>query len=129
MAGQPFRDRLARFNRVVTNPVMGTWAPYVAPWAVLEHHGRRSGRAYRTPVWAFVDGPDLVVLLTYGRDRDWVRNIEAAGGCTVERAGQRFPVTDPRVVHVEDVLAAVPSVLHPAIRALDARWALRLRRS
>lgn len=47
---------LARINRVVTNRVMGLWAPYLPPWAVLLHTGRRSGRAYRTVLFAFVRG-------------------------------------------------------------------------
>lgn len=40
--------------------------------------GRRSGKPYRTPVNVFstgVDGkPGVAILLTYGPDRDWLKN-------------------------------------------------------
>lgn len=44
---------VARFNKAVNNPVQGLYAWIVPPWAVILHRGRRSGRAYRTPVLAF----------------------------------------------------------------------------
>ena len=74
-----FRRRLARFNRVVTNPVQGTWAWLAPPWAVLVHRGRRSGRVYRTPVMASARGGRLRVKILYGEQSDWVRNLLAGG--------------------------------------------------
>src|SRR5262249_1796055 len=47
---------LARFNRLVTNRVLGVVAPWMPPFAVVVHRGRSSGRVYRTPVWAFRRG-------------------------------------------------------------------------
>ena len=86
--------RLARFNRVVTNRVQGVWAPRLPPWAVLLHTGRRSGRAYRTPVMAFPAGDRLVVALLYGPDADWVQNLAAAPGQVV-RAGHTYALVGP----------------------------------
>src|SRR5260370_40552144 len=75
---------LARFNRHVTNPIQRLWAGWAPTFAIVEHVGRRSGKAYRTPVSVFsaeVDGkPGVAILLTYGPDRGWVKNHVAARG-------------------------------------------------
>jgi len=93
---------LARFNRHVTNPIQRMWAGWLPPFAILEHVGRRSGATYRTPVNAFdatVDGkPGVAILLTYGPDRDWLKNLKAAGGGRIRRNGKTFGITDPQVV-------------------------------
>ncbi len=97
-----FPRGLARFNRVVTNRVQGVWAPALAPWAVLLHTGRRSGRAYRTPVLAFRSGRHLVVALVYGRESDWLRNLTAAPGQVVRRRRTYDLVGAPRVTPTDD---------------------------
>jgi len=93
---------LARFNRHVTNPIQRLWAGWAPSFAIIEHVGRRSGTRYRTPVSAFgttVDGkPGIAVLLTYGPDRDWLKNLTAAGGGKMRRNGRTFVITDPKVV-------------------------------
>ncbi|MBD0863753.1 nitroreductase family deazaflavin-dependent oxidoreductase [Gordonia sp. zg691] len=91
-------DALARFNKVVTNPIQRTWAPHLAPFAIVEHVGRKSGKAYRIPVFAWVDGDRLTIILTYGRNTDWVRNVQAAGHFGLIRKNQHYRVTGPRVV-------------------------------
>ena len=48
---------------------------------------------------AEVDGkPGVAVLLTYGPDRDWLKNLKAAGGGRMRRNGKTFGVADPQVV-------------------------------
>lgn len=106
---------LATFNRLVTNRVMGLWAPYLPPWAVVLHRGRRSGRAYRTVVWAFVSGDTVVVALTYGRT-DWLRNVLAAGGGELVRFGRTRTMCSPRVIAAAD-RATLPR---------GARWTVRV---
>jgi deazaflavin-dependent oxidoreductase (nitroreductase family) len=88
---------VARVNRRVTNPIQMRWAPYLPPWAVIEHVGRRSGRQYATPVIATVDHSTLYVAVLYGEESDWVKNVLSAAGGTVRRAGRRFRLTDPEV--------------------------------
>lgn len=93
---------LARFNRRVTNPIQRMWAGRIPLHGILEHVGRRSGTAYRTPLTVFdaeIDGrPGYAILLTYGPNRDWLKNIKAAGGGRLRRHGKTVGVTDPRVV-------------------------------
>jgi deazaflavin-dependent oxidoreductase (nitroreductase family) len=89
--------RVARFNRVVTNPIQGTWAWLLPPWAVILHRGRRSGRLYRTPVVASARGRRFRVAILYGGNSDWVLNLLAGEGRVVRR-GRTYPLTGVRVV-------------------------------
>lgn len=91
-------QRLARFNRHVTNPIQRMWAGWAPTFGILEHAGRRSGKPYRTPLTVFSTNDGVAILLTYGPDRDWLKNIIAAGGGTMRRHGKTFGVTEPRVV-------------------------------
>ncbi len=52
---------MRHLNRVLTNPVLGTFAWLVPPLAVVHHVGRKSGRAYRTPVVAFRSDAGVVI--------------------------------------------------------------------
>jgi deazaflavin-dependent oxidoreductase (nitroreductase family) len=88
---------LARLNRVLTNPVQNLWAWLVPPWAVVCHRGRRSGRLYRTPVGAYKRGRRLAIVILYGEESDWVRNVLAGGGQVV-RAGRTYELIDPEVL-------------------------------
>jgi len=89
---------LARFNRRVTNPIQRLWAGWAPSMGVLEHVGRRSGRVYRTPLTVFTTADGVAILLTYGPDRDWLKNITAAGGGRLRRHGHSFAVEQPRVL-------------------------------
>jgi deazaflavin-dependent oxidoreductase (nitroreductase family) len=98
----PLPRRLARFNRVVTNPIVRHVAGRLPGFAILHHVGRRSGRSYRTPVNMLRAGDGrYVIAITYGRDSDWVRNTLAAGTCVAEARGRRIELSDPEIVHDE----------------------------
>ena len=106
-------------NRAFTNRLMGPVAGLVPPLAVVHHRGRKSGTLYRTPILAFpVEGGTLSPL-PYGTDTDWVLNLLAAGGGTLEVAGREHDVENPRIVDAEEALALVPGALRPAVRLLD----------
>jgi deazaflavin-dependent oxidoreductase (nitroreductase family) len=120
-------DRLARFNRRLFNPVVRTFAGRRgSPVAVVVHRGRRSGRRYRTPVLAFRANDGYVVALFYGADGDWVRNVLAAGSCTLERGGRRVELTAPRMLDISDGVPLVPAPMRPALRLLRVTRVLRL---
>ena len=95
----PLPKRLARFNLLVTNRVLGPLARRAPGFAIVWHVGRRSGRAYRTPVNLFRSGDRYVIALTYGADSQWVRNVLAAGEVDIETRGQRLHLVDPEIVH------------------------------
>ena len=78
---------------------MRPWAGWAPTLAVVEHVGRRSGNRYRTPVMVFDTHNGLAIMLPYVLNRNWVRNLTAAGCARVQRYGKTFAVTNPRIVH------------------------------
>ena len=113
----PLPKALARFNRHVTNRVGRLVAGWLPPFAIVWHRGRKSGHEYRTPIWAFRTEDGYVVALTYGARSDWVRNVVAASGCRIQRAGRLMTMLDPRVVNGIEGMRLVPVLV---------RWPLRL---
>jgi deazaflavin-dependent oxidoreductase (nitroreductase family) len=94
--------------------------------AVVVHRGRRTGRRYRTPALAFRAGEGYVIALFYGADRDWVRNVLAAGSCTLKRGGRQVELTAPRMLDISDGMILVPAPMRPALRLLRVTRVLRL---
>jgi deazaflavin-dependent oxidoreductase (nitroreductase family) len=126
-------QRLARFNRHVTNPIQRMWAGWLPSFGILEHVGRRSGKQYRTPLSVFgaeVDGkPGVVIMLTYGPDRDWLKNLDAAGGGRMRRNAHNFGVTDPRTVTKEEATPHVNAAWRPIFSRLPFEQAVLLTRT
>lgn len=105
------RRSVARFNRRVTNPLLGTLVPYLPTFGFVIHTGRKTGQQYRTPVNAFRRAGGYVIGLLYGRESDWVRNVLAAGGCILEVHRRRLRLTRPRLVRATNGLRAMPAQL------------------
>jgi deazaflavin-dependent oxidoreductase (nitroreductase family) len=106
----PLPRALARFNLVVTNPVVRRVAGRLPGFAIVTHVGRRSGRTYRTPVNLFRADERYVIALTYGSDSQWVRNVLAAGGCEVETRGERVRLVGPGLRHDPERTLVPPAV-------------------
>ncbi len=76
---------------------------------------------------AEVDGkPGVAILLTYGPDRDWLKNITAAGGGRMRRYGKTFGVANPRVVSKADAAAQVTRGWRPIFGRLPFEQAVLL---
>jgi len=130
MPAMTVSDRLARFNRGVPNRVIGKIAGRrLSPVAYMVHQGRRSGRQYRTPVMPLPLGDGFLVSLPYGADRDWVRNVVAAGRCTLLRGGRRVELADPRLLDAAGAAPLLPAALRPALRAVPRIRFMRLSRA
>ncbi len=99
---------LAAFNRRVTNPIQRRWAGVIPLHGIIEHVGRRSGRVYRTPVLAFVQGDRVAFLVGYGLQSDWVRNLLKAGQGGLEHRRRHYTMTDVTLVHSPDGRAFLP---------------------
>jgi deazaflavin-dependent oxidoreductase (nitroreductase family) len=97
------RPAVARFVNPVLRPLAG-WLP---AFGVVEHRGRRSGKVYRTPVNVFRRDRNVLFVLTYGSDAQWVRNVVAAGGCTLHTRGRNLELVEPEVVY-DPGLSLVP---------------------
>lgn len=111
----PLPKRLARFNRHVTNRVVGPMAAQLPGFAVVTHVGRRSGRVYRTPVNLFREGERYVIALTYGADSQWVSNVLAAGAVDVETRRRSVHLVAPEVVRDAE-RSLVPAPVRPLLR-------------
>jgi deazaflavin-dependent oxidoreductase (nitroreductase family) len=122
----PLPNWLAEVNRTVTNRLTRPVAGRLPGFAVVVHTGVRTGKRYRTPVNLFRSDERYVIALTYGRDRDWVRNVLAAGGCEIETRGRSVRLTDPRIVRNERG-RPVPVAIRPFLRALGVTEFLELR--
>ena len=86
------------FTKNVINPITRRIAGWMPWFGLVTTVGRRSGRVYRTPLNVFRDGQEYVFALTYGSDVDWVRNVQAAGGCEMRTRGRTVHLTEPRLV-------------------------------
>ncbi len=123
------RDGLRSFNRDVFNPVVIPLARLGGTYpAVVTHVGRRSGRAYRTPVAATEVAQGFLVPLPYGITTDWCRNVLAAGGCTLRRGGRDYALGHPEIIEADRALAMVDAGRAMLWRTLGVRRFLLLRR-
>ncbi|MEC3919367.1 nitroreductase family deazaflavin-dependent oxidoreductase [Nocardia sp. CDC160] len=95
---------LPKFNRAVTNRIARIGAGKLPPYTVVHHLGRKSGRAFETPVAGVYRDGLFIVPLLYGDRTDWVRNVLAAEGAEVTYRHRTRKLTAPRVV---DAAAAV----------------------
>ncbi len=104
------KDAVRTFNKHILNPVMLLLAGR-KHWyaAVIRHTGRRSGKAYDTPVVADRVPGGFLVPLPYGSGVDWLRNAEAAGGATITAAGRSFDATGPRIVDASEAAEQLPA--------------------
>ncbi len=115
----PLPRALARFNRRVTNKVLGVLAYVTPPFALVVHRGRRSGREYRTPVWVFRTGDGFIIPMTYGAaETEWAKNLIAHGGGKLVMRTRRVDVREPRLVHGVEGRRVVPALIRPGLRLL-----------
>jgi deazaflavin-dependent oxidoreductase (nitroreductase family) len=119
---------LAKFNRYVTNPVQRLWAGFIPTMGILEHVGRRSGAHYRTPLTVFTTDEGVAILLPYGPNRDWLKNITASGGGRLKRYGRTFTVSNPRLMTKAEAARHVSSLSRPIFTTLPFENAVLLTR-
>jgi deazaflavin-dependent oxidoreductase (nitroreductase family) len=75
----------------------------------IHNVGRRSGSAYVTPIGVRLKDGKILIPLTFGNKSDWVRNVHAAGGATVEIRGHSYQMGAPEFLNWTD---ARPVVRH-----------------
>jgi deazaflavin-dependent oxidoreductase (nitroreductase family) len=73
--------------------------------SVVRHVGRRSGRAYQTPVIAAWHDDRILIALPYGSRTDWLRNVQAAGSATIVASGHAYEVDQPEVIPMAEATA------------------------
>ncbi len=93
----PAPRSIARFNRRFANRLFLRVAGYLPGFAIVNHVGRKSGRAYRTPVNVFRTDGGYIIALTYGSESEWVKNVLAAGSCELQTRGRRVHLFNPHI--------------------------------
>lgn len=127
----PLPNWLARANRFVTNPLARMVAGWAPGFAIVRHRGRKSGKVYSTPVNIFeIAGRDdaFVIALTYGANVDWLKNVLAAGGCTVRYRRRVIALTDPVLISTAEGMELIPETVRRILRLIMATEFVRLRR-
>jgi len=109
----------------VVNPVLRHVAPHLPSFALVRYRGRKSGRAYEIPLNVFRDGDEWAIVLTYGSDAEWVKNVLAAGDAEMTTRGRVVRLVEPRVV--AGALAFLPLPVRAFGRLAGVTEVLRLR--
>jgi len=128
-ADRPPRTRMAWMSPFTTrfvNPVTRLVAGRLPFFAILHQRGRRTGRRHDTPLTVFRHEGDWIVALTYGSDVDWVRNVRAAGECTITTRGRLVRLVAPEVI-VDPRRRLVPQPVRAVLGLLRVTEFLRMR--
>jgi deazaflavin-dependent oxidoreductase (nitroreductase family) len=126
----PVLDAVRRMNRSVTNPrVMRTAGSAGEQTSVIHHVGRKSGRAYATPVDVIPTRTGFLIALPYGTQADWLRNVLAAGSAAVVTNGERLEVDTPTIVATADVADLIPARTLRTLRLFGVDECLHLERA
>jgi len=107
---------VAQFNRRVTNPVARSLTPWLPCLGTLEHTGRKSGRRYRTPLLVFKTGDGFAILIGYGPETDWVKNVFAGGPTVLHKRGHAIKLGNPRIVSKAEAAPLVTPARRPFYR-------------
>jgi deazaflavin-dependent oxidoreductase (nitroreductase family) len=96
-------------------------------WQVIDHVGRTSGQAYRTPIEALPVDDGFIIMLVYGSRSDWVRNVLAAGSATLEIDGGTVELVDPVVIGADEAFERLPADTKrpPKLLKIDEFLAMR----
>lgn len=94
--------RVAEFNRRVTNPAARRITPWLPNLGTLKHVGRKSGKRYRTPLLVFATHDGYAILIGYGPQTDWVKNVLAGGPTVLHKRGRPIELVNPRVVSKDE---------------------------
>jgi deazaflavin-dependent oxidoreductase (nitroreductase family) len=79
--------------------------------AIIENLGRKSGRQYKTPILAFPTMSGYVFALTYGRNVDWAKNLQAATHGVLHYNGNSIRVHDFRYTSYEETKKIFPDIV------------------
>jgi deazaflavin-dependent oxidoreductase (nitroreductase family) len=112
-----------RYVNPITRPVVKN----LPTFAILTHRGRKTGRSYRTPINVFRRGTEYFFFLTYESDVQWVKDVLAAGSCSIETRGRVVELVEPELITDPELRPAPPHVRFVERRIAGATQYLRMR--
>jgi len=119
--------RLRTFVKHIINPVLRNAARSShGPFALLRHVGRKSGKQFEIPimVWRMTDG--FVIVLTYGPNTDWLRNLQAADQGSLRWHKQEYVFKKPEFIDATTAQRALPSFIKFVLRLRGAHEFVKL---
>jgi deazaflavin-dependent oxidoreductase (nitroreductase family) len=109
----------------IARPLAGSrWFPL---YAALSHVGRRSGRAYETPVVARPTPDGFLIPLPFGLSTQWAQNLIAARGGHLRQGGRSFAIDRPEIIEREVAEPLLSRVIRAASRRAGIRYYVRVR--
>ena len=98
MTGRTRMSALRGFTKRIINPLTRRVAGRLPGFGLLTYRGRTSGRVYHTPINVWPKGDESLFALTYGSDVQWVKNVLAAGECSIRIRGHDVRLVDPQLI-------------------------------
>lgn len=121
----PLPRTIALLNKRYTNRFIEPVVRRTPGFAVVTHTGRKSGRTYQTPIYAFGADESFVVSLTYGPGADWVQNVLASGGRLL-RHNTEFTIANSSIVGRSEAWPTLPRAVRLWLRLLRVTHFLHL---
>lgn len=123
----PILNRVRYFNKYILNRLMRKFADArYGPVAVVRHVGRRSGKPYETPIFAFPITDGFMVVLTYGPEVDWYRNVLAAGQCGLRWHHKDYAIREVEPIDIKMAWRALPVPIRLILRLVGAQHFVRM---
>jgi deazaflavin-dependent oxidoreductase (nitroreductase family) len=121
-SGRPRKNFVLSLSHFL-NPVMMLFAGtrLMPLYGVIQHRGRRSGKAFRTPVVVRPIEDGFIVPMPWGEGTDWFRNVRAAGGCVIRWKGRDYKMG---VLEAVDASSA-QSAFNGSMRAGMTRFGIK----
>jgi deazaflavin-dependent oxidoreductase (nitroreductase family) len=116
------------FTTHIFNRFSRRFAHRLPGFALITYRGRKSGKAYRTPMNVFRNGDSYIFALTYGGDVQWVKNVVAAGEADLLVGSRTVHLTDP-VVFVDPTRRLMPFPVRQFLGLMRVSEFLRMRPS
>jgi hypothetical protein len=92
-------------------------------WAIV----RQSGRRYTTPVAIQRTQDRFVIPVPFGDATQWVRNVVAAGGCTVRWRGREYRALAPELLDWVQARSSFGAILRAIVPVTGIGTFLRVR--
>jgi len=124
---------LGRITRALARATNPLWKPMAGRralplWAVVHHRVRLSSRSYAIPVAVRATPEAFVIALPWGDATQWVRNVQAAGGCTVTWRGRDHRADAPEILGRTEAAPAFNGWQRVLLRIGRVQQFLRLHR-
>ena len=116
---------LRPFTTHVVNRFFRHFVRWLPGFALICYRGRKSGKAYRTPMTVFRDEEEYIFCLPYGSDVQWVQNVLFAGEADLQVRNRTIHLVNPRLF-ADPSRRLMPAFVRAALRLARASEFLRM---